>query len=95
MLRLVDDDEPAIVDVDRSAPGHLEWDYRTLQAEYPEALDALEALKERNFRSELFVSPAIIESETQLRLESVLRMAPPDQSSAVASIPAPSEESFG
>lgn len=71
-LRLVDD--PAIhdVQVSRSVPGHLAWDVVTLREMFPEALDDVQRLIEENFRSDFFVSPQVIEAETEQRLRAVL-----------------------
>ena len=77
VLRRVDDDEPCTVDVERSTPGHLAWDYRTLKTEFPQALEGVARLREENFRSDLFVSPERIEREASRRLESVLQMTLP------------------
>lgn len=72
LLRLVDDDTLHQLDVIRSTPGHLAWDAAKLRRFYPQALAQLEALKERNFQSEYFVSPPMIEREMQERLQRVL-----------------------
>ena len=72
-LRLVDDPKLYDVDVKRSAPGHLAWDMERLVRDLPEVLDDVDRLVEENFRSELFVSPSVIEAETQERLEAVLQ----------------------
>jgi TraM recognition site of TraD and TraG len=72
-LRLVDDPTLYHVDVKRSAPGHLSWTAAQLREEMPEALDDVYRLIERNFQSDLFVSPAVIAQETQERLDRVIR----------------------
>jgi hypothetical protein len=69
----VDDATVRHVDIKRSAPGHLAWDWETLAREFPEAIDALERFKENNFRSPIFVTPQVIEAETRERLERVTR----------------------
>jgi len=72
-LLLVDDDTLYFLDVIRSAPGHLAWDIDTLLQFYPEAIEAMEQLKELNFQSDMFVSPQVIDREAQERLQRVLR----------------------
>jgi hypothetical protein len=74
-MRLVDDPSLYHVDVKRSAPGYLSWDAAQLREEMPEALDDVYRLMDRNFQSDLFVSPAVIEQETRERLERVTRMS--------------------
>jgi hypothetical protein len=73
VLRLVDDANLHEVNVDRSTPGHLEWDARTLRREYPQALESVERLKEENFRAEWFVSPSEIDRETEDRIGTLIR----------------------
>lgn len=75
LMRLVDDDALYEVAIERSAPGILECDIATLHREFPEAIEAVERLKDRNFHSEFFVSPADIDRETETRLQAVLRPA--------------------
>jgi hypothetical protein len=74
-LRLVDDPKLYDVDVKRSAPLYLAWDTKRLARDMKEVLDDVDRLVEENFRSELFVSPSVIEAETQQRLEAVLQPA--------------------
>lgn len=71
-LRLVDDPLVHEVDVERHAPGYLAFDLDTLRQRLPQAIDAVKALIEDNFKSDLFVTPEEIERETKLRLERVL-----------------------
>jgi len=72
-LRLVN--EPTLFDVNvrRSAPGHLAWDPQIIARELPEVFDDLDRLVEENFKSDIFVSPTVIEAETQQRLQRVLQ----------------------
>lgn len=72
-LRLVDQPQLYDVDVKRSAPGHLAWDMQMLARELPEVLDDVDRLIEENFRSDIFVSPNVIDAETHARLERVLQ----------------------
>ncbi len=72
VLRMVDDPTVYEVDIERHAPGYLSWDLNTLRDRYPQAIEALYALVEANYGSELFVSPEQIERETAERLERVL-----------------------
>jgi hypothetical protein len=83
-LRLVDDPNIYDVDVKRSAPGYLAWDMERLARDLPEALEEVNELVERNFRSELFVSPSVIEAETQERLEAVLQRRIAVESGSIA-----------
>ncbi len=72
LTRLVDDANLYEVDVKRSAPAHLLWDTETLAQQFPEALDDVDRLVEKNFASDLFVSPEVIDRETRERIEAVL-----------------------
>lgn len=72
-LRLVDDPTLHSVLVKRSAPGHLNWNASMLREDFPEALEDVERLVEKNFQSEFFASPEVIDREAQLRLEAILR----------------------
>lgn len=72
LMRLVDDDRLYEVDVNRSTPGHLAWDLKTLVERYPQAIEARNRLLDENFRIGPFVSPDAIDRETQLRLASVV-----------------------
>jgi hypothetical protein len=74
-LRLVDDPKLYDVDVKRSAPGYLAWDTEKIAGELPDVLEDVDRMVEENFRSEIFVSPAVIEAETRERLDAVLRPA--------------------
>lgn len=72
LMRLVNDPSLYEVMVKQSAPAHLLWDTETLARELPEALDDLDRLVEKNFASDLFVSPEVIDRETRQRIEAVL-----------------------
>jgi hypothetical protein len=73
-IRLVDQPHLYEVDIKRSAPGHLAWDAEKLAVEFPEALDEVEQLIQENFKQDCFVTPEVIEQETQERLNRVLRI---------------------
>lgn len=73
LMRLVNDPKLYEVNVKRSVPGHLAWDIETLAAELPEVLEDMDRLVEQNFQSEPFVSPQVIDQETERRLQDVLR----------------------
>lgn len=73
LMRLVNDPKLYEVNVRRSAPGYLGWDIETLASEMPEVLEDMDRLIEQNFQSDLFVSPEVIDRETQKRLQNVLR----------------------
>ena len=73
VLRLVDDETLYDVGVKASRPGFLGFDVETIYHRFPEVIDAYEQMLEKNFASDFFVSPAVIERETQERLERVLR----------------------
>jgi hypothetical protein len=70
-LRLVDHLNLYDIDVKRSAPSYLGLDFETLRKEFPEVLDAMHQLVERNFQSELFTSPVAIEREIEERIARV------------------------
>lgn len=72
-LRLVDDPTLYQVEVKRDMPGHLSWDASQLREEMPDVLDDVQRLIYRNFSSDLFVSPAVIERETEERLNRIVR----------------------
>jgi hypothetical protein len=74
-LRLVDNPGICDVKVKRSVPGHLAWDWATLHRELPEVVEDMQRFIEENFRSDVFVSPAVIDRETQERLDAVLHPA--------------------
>jgi hypothetical protein len=74
-VRLVDDTGLYHVDVKRSAPGHLAWDQVKLRRDFPSAIEDVHRLIDENFRSDLFLSPAFVETEMQSRLARVLRPA--------------------
>lgn len=81
LLRLVDDPQLHDVAVKRSAHGYLSFDQQTLAKKFPGVLAAREALIEHNFASDLFVSPELIDRETERRIQTVLhppiRLPPP------------------
>lgn len=98
-LRLVDDPRLLHIDVKRDAPGHLAWDMERLLDFFPEAITQMHELVERNFQSDWFVTPDVIERETQERLTRVLSPAITLQAPAPASqggdqqVPPPSDKS--
>jgi hypothetical protein len=73
LMRLVNDPNLYEVNVKRSAPGYLSWDVETLTRELPEVLEGMDRLVEQNFESEVFVTPEVIDRETEQRLQAVLR----------------------
>lgn len=73
LVRLVDEPKLHEVAVERSAVGYLSWDAEMLHKKLPHVIEQVEALKEENFRSDLFVAPEVIDRETQDRLQTVLR----------------------
>lgn len=73
LVRLVDDPVLYRVNVERSAVSYLGWDATLLQQKLPEVLDRLHAFVDANFRSELFLSPHVIDAETEARLQSIVR----------------------
>jgi hypothetical protein len=89
-LRIVDDPKLYTVSVKRSAPGHLAWDTEKLMRFMPSANDKMEEMIQRNFESDLFVSPAVIERESKERLDRVLSRAKLESSP-----PAKRQESHG
>src|SRR5205823_1775734 len=73
LIRLVNDPALHHVRVKRSAPGVLGLDPTDLARRFPQAFERVEQFIENNFRSEFFVSPQVVERETEERLQAVLR----------------------
>ena len=73
LIRLVNDPTLHHVRVERSAPGVLGLDLSELTRRFPQAIERVEQFIEENFRSEFFVSPQVIERETEERMQAVLR----------------------
>lgn len=71
-IRLVDDSASYRVRVKRSAPGHLALSPQQLAEFYPQAHDDVQRLIDANFSADCFVSPRVIEAETEARLQRVL-----------------------
>jgi hypothetical protein len=71
-VRLVDQAKIFHVNVKRSTPGHLALDPQQLREFLPELLDEVEQLKERNFATDLFQSPAEVDRQMQERIERVV-----------------------
>lgn len=86
LLRLVDSPQLLRVNVKRSAPGYLAWDVPKLHRELPEVLEAVERLKDQNFRSEFFTAPQVIDAEIEERLRRIVA-AP----IVVPALPAPTQ----
>ncbi len=72
LIRVVNDPKIYCVDVERHAPGYLEWDEEKIKRRHPEAIEAIDELIEKNASSEYFVSPELIERETDERLQRLL-----------------------
>ncbi len=72
LVRLVNDPRILDVQVKRSTPGHLNWDIERLVRDFPESLEAVDRLVERNFQSDWFSTPEEIDRETEARLQAVL-----------------------
>lgn len=72
ILRMVDDPTLYRVDVRRHAPGYLSWDLPKLIRCQPQAFDLVQEMIEKNYQSEVFTSPGVIERETAERLERIL-----------------------
>jgi hypothetical protein len=75
-IRLVDQPQLFDVDIKRSAAGHLALDPEKLQEDFPDVLEDVERLIERNFESDLFLSPEEVDREMQERIERVLNIRP-------------------
>ena len=73
ILQIANDGQLHLINVKRSTPGHLEFDWATVRKNLPSVAEAYDRLLEENFRQECFVSPAVIEAETQKRLEQALQ----------------------
>jgi hypothetical protein len=72
LVRLVDEPELKIVNVKKSTPGLLNFDLHTIARKFPEALERMDELIEKNFRSDFFVPAADVDREAQRRIESIL-----------------------
>jgi TraM recognition site of TraD and TraG len=71
-LRLVDSPELHHVAIKKSTPGFLNWDMEQIVREFPEALEDVDRLVEENFKSDVFVPPAVIDSEIRKRVEMIM-----------------------
>jgi hypothetical protein len=74
-VRIVDDPQVYDVDIQRYAPGHLEWDLDKLARRRPEAIENVSQLVEQNFQSEYFVSAKTIDRQAEERLQRILNPA--------------------
>jgi hypothetical protein len=72
LVRIVNDPNLYRVNVHRHAPGYLAWDHEKIAQCRPQAIDAVTELIERNYESDMFVSPRLIEQETEQRLRLIL-----------------------
>ncbi len=70
-LRLVDSPNLHEVAIKRSAPGFLSWDMEQLTRDLPEVLEDMDQLIEENFKSDVFVSPQVIDTETRFRMKTL------------------------
>ncbi len=73
ILRLVDDSALRHVSVKRSVPGYLKYDMATIKKHFPEVIANMERMIEENFASDLFVPAAVIDRESEQRLQAALR----------------------
>lgn len=72
LLKLVNDPNLYCVNVQRHDPGYLSWDAERLMRRYPAAIDNVQRLIEENYLQDFFVSPQLIEHETEERLRLIL-----------------------
>jgi len=72
LLKLVNDSNLYRVNVERHAPGYLDWDIDMIMRYRPEGIDAVAKFIEHNCASEFFVSPHVIERQTEARLQRIL-----------------------
>jgi hypothetical protein len=72
LLKVVNDPNVYRVNVERHAPGYLDWDIPQIVRYRPEGIEAVQELIEQNFASEMFVSPLVIERQTEARLQRLL-----------------------
>jgi hypothetical protein len=91
LVRLVNDPQLHTVAVQRSAMGYLGWDAAQLRRKLPMALDQLDEFVEKNFRSEFFTQPEVIERETEERIRRVTSQVNADSSRAAIEMK-PNEE---
>lgn len=73
LLRLVNEPHLRLVKVKRSAPGFLGFDTHTLVRRYPEVYEHMDALIEKNFESDFFVSANEVDREVEERLKRLLK----------------------
>ena len=75
LVKLVDNPNLYRVNVQRHAPGYLDWDIDAIIRYRPQGIDALNKFIDDNCASEFFVSPQVIERQTAARLQSILNPA--------------------
>jgi hypothetical protein len=73
LLRLVNDAKLHEIAVENPAFGYLSWDRAQLKKRLPQVLDRLDELLAKNFQSEFFTTPDVIEQEMKQRLHQVLK----------------------
>ena len=72
LLRLVDDPIIRTVDVKLSTHGYLRHNMVDIAKHFPQLLDNVEALLEKNFKNDMFVSAQQIDQEAKARMEKLL-----------------------
>jgi hypothetical protein len=72
LLKIVNDPNLYRVNVQRHAPGYLGSDIEQLVRRYPAALESVDRFIEQNYAQDFFVSPVVIERETDERLQRLL-----------------------
>ena len=73
VLQIANDGQLHLIDVKRSTPGHLAFDWASVRKNLPSVAEAYDRMVEENFQQDCFVSPATVEVETRRRLERVLQ----------------------
>lgn len=72
ILQIANDGTLHLIDVKRSALGHLGMEWMKVRRHLPQVAEAFDRLVGENFRQDYFVSPALVEAETRKRLQEIL-----------------------
>ncbi len=72
LVKMVNDPNLYRVNVQRHAPGYLGLEIEQLIRRFPAAFESVERFIEQNYSQDFFVSPSVIERETEERLQRLL-----------------------
>jgi hypothetical protein len=76
LIRLVNEPNVRLANIQRFAPGYLAHDFETIQRYFPKAIERMNDLIERNFHSDFFIPAAEIDREQDERIRRITRIAP-------------------